>query len=252
MAGGTRTGWMMILLLCWSAGLVSPLQVYSGRVAIIVDDLGARRQPSEALLSIDAPLTFSILPSRPWSRWIAEQVEAHGNELMLHLPMEAHSPVKHHPEDLEISMNMSDAQIVETIEAALADVPGAVGVDHHQGSLLSEDRRRMRVVLSEIARRGLFYVDSLTTPRSVAYEVGSQLGIRITRNRLFLDNVRTVTAICQQIRELGDIALRNGSAIGIAHPYHVTIEALQQAVPELKARGIEVVPVSQLIPRGND
>ncbi len=216
-------------------------------VAIIIDDFGDHRSTAEAFLEIDSPLTYSILPGRPMSQWTAKRASAKGREIMLHLPMEPHRYPEHNPGPMAVLSHMSERDIRQTVKDALMSVPGVIGVDNHMGSLITEDPRVMRIVLEELMARRLFYIDSLTTAKSVAYDVGLSLGMHVAKNRVFLDNERRVAYTEQRLKRLGDIALRHGRAIAIGHVARTTAEALQQGIPELEARGVCVVPVSRLV-----
>jgi len=43
------------------------------------------------------------------------------------------------------------------------------------------------------------------------------------------------------------IAKKNGSAVAIGHPFPETLDVLEEYIPQLKAAGIKLLPVSQLI-----
>jgi hypothetical protein len=43
------------------------------------------------------------------------------------------------------------------------------------------------------------------------------------------------------------LSIKRGNAIGIGHPYPETIEAIGDALPELKEMGVEVVPVTEML-----
>ena len=102
-------------------------------------------------------------------------------------------------------------------------------------------------LFNELKKRGLFFLDSRTSKNTVAYSVAKEMGLKAVERNIFLDNNQDVKSINSQIYKLAGLAIKDGSAIGIGHPYPATIEALKQMIPELKAKGIEVVPVSQLV-----
>jgi polysaccharide deacetylase 2 family uncharacterized protein YibQ len=72
------------------------------------------------------------------------------------------------------------------------------------------------------------------------------------RRHVFLDNVHQVDAIKAQLETLLAKARKQGSAIGIAHPYPETLAVLTEELPKLEAAGIELVPVSTLIQTGSE
>jgi hypothetical protein len=118
------------------------------------------------------------------------------------------------------------------------------------GSKFTEDPDKIRPVLKVLREKGLIFVDSRTSKDSVAYKLAKEMGLKATQRQIFLDNNQTEEAIIKQIMKLERLTKtekgRNG-VIAIAHPYPSTISALSKALPKLKASGIEIVPVSQLV-----
>ena len=44
-----------------------------------------------------------------------------------------------------------------------------------------------------------------------------------------------------------ELAQRNGFAVAIGHPKDVTLDALEEWLPEVKARGFAVVPLTTIV-----
>ena len=115
------------------------------------------------------------------------------------------------------------------------------------GSKFTEDPERMRLVLEDLKRRGLFFLDSRTTPNTVGFRLSQELGLKTGQRNVFLDNERDVSKIKIKIFELIQLSHRNGGAIGIAHPHAETIQALRETLPSLRENGVKLVPVSSLL-----
>ena len=86
-----------------------------------------------------------------------------------------------------------------------------------------------------VQQRGLYFIDSLTNPLSVAESEAQQAGIPTDRRDVFLDNDRSLDGLFQQFQRAMDIAERKGSAILIGHPYPETLDFLEVVLPELIA-----------------
>ena len=218
-----------------------------GRVAIIMDDLGRSLPQARRLLAIEQPVTLAILPGEPHAAAVANAAHAAGREVMLHVPMEPQGYPVVDPGDDALLLSQGEGKWHEAISAQLAQVPHAVGVNNHMGSRFTEDERGMGVVMEVLRGRGLFFVDSLTSNHSVAGSAGSQAGVPVLRRDVFLDNVAEVRAIVREIERLAEKARRNGSALGICHPYPETFAALQQELPRLAREGVEFVRVGELV-----
>jgi hypothetical protein len=105
----------------------------------------------------------------------------------------------------------------------------------------------MILVMQELKSRGLFFLDSRTSKMTKAYRAAQQLKVPSAERNVFLDNIQTPQAIRSQMKRLIQLARLKGSAIGIAHPHKVTLEVLKKDIPKLNSRGVELVPVSQLV-----
>jgi hypothetical protein len=224
-----------------------PLAPSLARVAIVIDDFGSNMGIARKFLALPFPITFSILPHLRYSREVADMVHAQDREVMLHLPMQPLGYPKTDPGKGALLLSMSQAQIAEAIEEAIRSCPHATGLNNHMGSKFTEDPDHMKIVLKELGRRKLFFLDSYTTPRSVAHSVGQELRVPSLRRDIFLDHTDTEEAIQAQLEQLIKKAKIQGDVIAIGHPYESTYNVLNRAAGLFRKEGITVVPASQLI-----
>jgi polysaccharide deacetylase 2 family uncharacterized protein YibQ len=116
------------------------------------------------------------------------------------------------------------------------------------GSLLTRHPGHMDWLMSEMnAQGGLFFVDSVTTVRTVAAHVALERGLPTTRRDVFLDSAADPDSIRRQFARLLAVAHEQGSALAIGHPYPGTLQVLAEVLPQLGMYGVRLVPVSQLI-----
>ena len=216
------------------------------RIAIIIDDLGYDRSLAREFIDLDLPLTLSILPFTPYTNSIAQRARAAGREVMLHLPMEPRSYPRLNPGDGVLLVSMDRGTILKVLDRDLGEIPFVAGVNNHMGSRFTENKEKMTVVLSELKRRGLYFVDSKTSRNSVAYDLAKQMEIRAARRDVFLDNDLSEGALGIQMDRLLNLARHNGHAIGIGHPHKETLWFLTSLQLSLKEKA-EVVPVSALV-----
>jgi polysaccharide deacetylase 2 family uncharacterized protein YibQ len=217
------------------------------KVAIIMDDLGYDIQVAKELLKVGYPVTFSILPNVPQALSTAILAHEQGREVLIHIPMEPQSYPDADPGKNALLVNLSAPEIKHRFKSFLSKVPFAVGGNNHMGSRFTERKTAMETVLKEMKKEGLFFVDSLTTAKSIGYVTAKKIQIPVAVRDVFLDNVKDVDKISAQIVHLTDLAEKKGQAIGICHPYKQTIEALDKAREFFKERNIELVYVSRVL-----
>ncbi|MGZ3606639.1 MAG: divergent polysaccharide deacetylase family protein [Syntrophales bacterium] len=219
------------------------------RVAILIDDIGYDLSPLYELLKIDASLTFAILPHYAHSVDAANILHGAKREILLHLPMEPHTFPDENPGMGALLMSMSDRQIEEEVDKDLDAIPYLSGVNNHMGSKFMEDEAKLYIVFRELKKRNLFFVDSRTTPLSKGPEIAKKVGLRFASRKIFIDNDHDYRTIFQNLTTQigGEFSHKSEPVIMIGHPHLKTIQALKEAIPVLKARGIDVVPVSALV-----
>jgi hypothetical protein len=214
-------------------------------VAIIVDDCGQWLDTERGYIALPIPLTMSVLPHVRYGTLIANEAQAAGKGVMLHLPME---PISHiNPGPGEIKTAMGDAAIVAQTENDVAQVPLATGVNNHEGSEASADPRVMNDVMGVVKAHGLFFIDSMTSAKSVAKQTAQTDGVPTAARDVFLDNQDDVAYSESMLARAVAVAKANGSAIAIGHPRPTTLEALRVMYPKMQAEGIHFVLASQLV-----
>lgn len=216
------------------------------RVGIIIDDLGYDSSLANAFIRLDLPLTFSVLPFTPNTGLIAQKARKEGREIMLHLPMEPISYPAINPGDGVLMVSMDKEMILEILNRDLSQIPFIAGVNNHMGSRFTENEKKMMIVLTELKRRGLYFIDSRTSGGSVAFEVAKRMALRTASRDIFLDNDLSENGLKIQMERLLSLARYKGWAIGIGHPHKETLKLLKRYQSTLK-NNAQVVPVSNLV-----
>jgi polysaccharide deacetylase 2 family uncharacterized protein YibQ len=216
------------------------------KLALVFDDFGYERGgiPRE-VIDLDIPLTITILPTLRYSQDVLAMAKRKQRCVLLHLPMESERKAKTDID--EVTVGMSDKEIANLVRSDLESLPGVDGVSNHEGSLATTDMRVMKAVMNELTGRNLLFFDSLTSPKSVAYNAAVQTGLRSAQNNLFLDdNTERSDDVAARLHELVELAKKNGVAIGIGHPHPWTFEAIRDNLDYLKDAGVEFVTVCDL------
>jgi polysaccharide deacetylase 2 family uncharacterized protein YibQ len=234
-----------LLLLAPAAG--APLSRQPA-ISILIDDIGDRLGPGRQAVELPGPVALAFLPLTPHAAALAQAAHARGKEVLLHLPMQAVEPGPLGPG--AVTLDMDKAQFLRTLEADLASVPHLVGVNNHMGSLLTQHPGHMTWLMQALKRRGnLFFVDSRTSAATVAEQMAQESGLPVLRRHVFLDHDRSLAAVEAEFERLLILARRQGHAVAIGHPYPSTLAVLRARLPQLKAAGIELIPLTEMIRR---
>jgi len=214
-------------------------------IAIIIDDIGYQWRSDSHAISMPYQLTYSFIPAAPFTEKLAALAHHNNKEVMLHLPMQSISNRDSENDAIRLDMNMD--QIGEVLWNGLAEVPFAMGINNHQGSLITQHPGHMQWLMQWLRGTGLYFVDSLTSEQSVARQLAQANGIPSLQRDIFLDHDRSPKAIEQQFDKLLLLAKQKGVAIAIGHPYPATIKMLGRRLPQLKRQGVRLLSVSDLI-----
>lgn len=216
--------------------------------ALIIDDLGDNLEAIKTIINLSRPLDVAILPFSSFARETAELASNHGLEVMLHLPLESVNSKNNGGESLnEINSEMSEEQILAFLKECFEILPKIKGVNNHMGSLITQKKQIMAIILSDIKSRGLFFIDSRTTDKSVAYKLAKEMGLVCGERDFFLDAEANRQSILKQAKLFIKHCEQKGKAIAICHPYPQTLEILPEIIQMIEGSGIKIVPVSRLI-----
>ena len=216
----------------------------AGELNIIIDDFGYRNdEVSDGFLSLGANLTFAVIPGHKYSRSFAKKAFERGYEIIIHMPMESHVSSSGE-EDFVLNTDMTSSEIESRMENVITHLPQAVGMNNHQGSKATENKRVMNVVGSVLKKYEKYFIDSRTTPESIAESMMMSLGVHTANRDVFLDNEADPYLINKQLDQLISIAQHKGSAIGVGHARPMTLQVLQKRIPVLKKAGFQFKFVS--------
>ncbi len=218
-------------------------------IAIVIDDAGLDRPRSKRAWELPGPITLSFLPYAKDLREQARAARAHGDELMLHMPMEPTGHADPGPNALLVSL--SDSDIRQRVTADLDSFEGYVGVNNHMGSRFTAFKPGMETVLRLFKSRGLLFLDSRTTAQTVGESLAQELGVPSINRNVFLDDDEALGAVRKKLSETEEVARRQGFVVAIGHPHENTLQALSEWLPGLAAKGFALAPLTAALRKRN-
>ncbi len=172
--------------------------------------------------------------------------------MLINLPMEPLNFPANDPGPQTLLTSLSEQQNLERLSWVLNRVNGYVGVSNHMGSRFTAQPEALKPVLQAINTRGLLFLDSRSTPRSVATKLAGEIGLPRAFNNRFIDQEAARVAIDARLGEIEKIARENGAAVAMGFPYPVTFERVLGWIPSLEAKGIALAPISAVANRQGD
>jgi polysaccharide deacetylase 2 family uncharacterized protein YibQ len=218
------------------------------RIAIIINGLGLSGAATEAAIQrLPGPVTLAFAPyAKGLPQWIA-LARAAGHEVLLDLPMEPVNFPTNDPGPHTLLTSLTAKQNKVRLHWLLGRVTGYVGVVNRMGSRFTTSEPHVRPIMKELEQRGLLFVDSRSSLRSIAARMAREVGLPRAINNRFIDAEASRTAIDSRLQEIERIAKTAGHAVGIGSPFPITIDRLVRWVQTLEGKGLALAPVSALV-----
>jgi polysaccharide deacetylase 2 family uncharacterized protein YibQ len=217
----------------------------SPTLVIIIDDLGYHLDNGLAFVRLPVKLNLAILPHTANAQVLAQMAAAEGKEVLLHAPM---SNVQNQPMGPgALTPQLGEQKFRDILSNSLASMPYARGINNHMGSELTTMRQPMEWLMDEVSKRGLYFVDSRTTGKTLAAQVATEKQVPTLSRQVFLDNIPTRDAIDRKFRSFLDLAQKNHLAVAIGHPYPETLAYLREVLPGIEALGFRIALVSEVL-----
>ena len=218
------------------------------RIALIVTNLGLSATYTKAALKLlpeDITLSFSHVAPRLKS-WIREARQK-GHEVLMDIPMEPLGFPKNDPGRATLLTSSNEVENLNRLEHVMKKAGGYVGLLGTLGTKFMLHSETFLPILKTIKQRGLIYVDSRSTSRSLGPELASSIQLPKAFNNIFIDKEPSNQKIQSKLDELEKIALKKRFAVGIAQPFPLTIEILSQWAEKLKAKQISLAPITAVV-----
>jgi uncharacterized protein len=233
-----------------------PMAVYAGpaqasakfKIAIVVNGLGQSATATKAALdTLPASVTLGFAPyAADIGRWV-EQARERGHEVLLQVPMEPLDFPDSDPGPRTLRAGQEEEANIQRLTWALSRFTGYAGVTNLLGQRFLSDSEALAPVLTYLNRRGLYFFDNGAASQSVLPMVAGQVGIPAAQSGPALDTVATALEIDRRLSELETQARANGSAVGSAFLYPVSLARIATWARGLESRGFVLVPVSAIV-----
>jgi uncharacterized protein len=215
-------------------------------VAIVVDDTGNVTDKLPLWTSIDAPLSFAVMPYPPLSQQLADQLYLNGYVIMMHTPTD-NAPPNSFSGKGQLATGMNRSTVFATLDTDSQYVPHMTGMNNHQGGRGCDQLDLMTYEVEWAKSKGLFVVDSNSSVSSKVTKACLALGLPKRLNEVFIDHENDPNYLRKAMNELAGIARKNGTAIGICHWHRpFTAPVVGEMVKTLRSQGINFAFVNEI------
>ncbi len=210
------------------------------RIALVVIGLGLARDPTFTATELPAPFGLAFSPyGRELASWM-RYARWRGHEVLLELPVR---PARFPLDDagpLAVAPDLPPERLRQRLETVLAAGKGYFAVMAGAGAYTAAPER-MDPILARLAEAGLGLVE-LGDNRLA--EAAARHGLPYVWSEPPIDRDPAPEAIDLALGRLETRALRNGTALGTLEGAAITYARLQQWLPSLEAKGLQLVPPS--------
>ncbi|MCH9845026.1 MAG: divergent polysaccharide deacetylase family protein [Alphaproteobacteria bacterium] len=213
-------------------------------IAIIIDDIGVDQKRSMKAVQLEGVYTLSFLPYGKQLNRLTQIANDNGHEIFLHQGAEPIGAGDPGPDALLVGMKPEQINLI--IEQSLQKLPMVTGINNHMGSKFSQWQDGMNVLLEHTNDKGLIFIDSFTYKSSQGLYLAHAKNYPSLARDVFIDGERNEEWIEKQLNHTLIIAMRDGFAIAIGHPYDITLDILPQWQKQAEMQGFQFVTISQL------
>ncbi|NWG46052.1 MAG: divergent polysaccharide deacetylase family protein, partial [Alphaproteobacteria bacterium] len=218
------------------------------RIALVLTGLGLSPTATREVLA-DAPDAVSLAFSPHaggLQSWI-NRARAKGHEVMLHLPLEPHDFPANDPGPNTLLAGAGAPENDARLNWVLSRATGYTGLLAEGGHRFTASEDALAPVLATLERRGLLLVEDGASPRSLTERLARTGGVDAGLADRRIDLRLSRAAIDLMLLDLETIARNRGIAIGLGFAYPITVEQIVAWAPTLRTKGIDLVPVSDVL-----
>lgn len=215
------------------------------RVVIIVGGLGLSQTGTQyAIKTLPDEITLAFASNgNSLQRWMQE-ARRDGHEILLQIPFEPFDYPANDPGAGTLTVEAGEQANLADLHKAMARITNYTGITNFMGGRFLADPDALEPIMRDIAQRGIMFVDDGTSARSLTDKFAKTLGIPFATSDMVLDGTQERGYILSKLDDLERTARRNGTAIGVASAFDVSIDAIATWAEEAKTRGIEIVSAS--------
>lgn len=215
------------------------------RIAIVIGGLGlSQTGTQEAIGKLPPEITLGFAPQgNSLGRWM-QAARREGHEIVMQVPLEPFDFPNVNPGRNTLKVDAGADENLENLRWVLSRTTNYTAVMNYMGARFSTSPEAMGVMMAELGKRGIGYLDDGSSARSLAPETALKNGVPFAAGDAIIDAVQERGAILDKLDELERTARAKGFAVGTGNAFGLTVDAVAAWASEVRKRGIEIVPIS--------
>ncbi|WKC79213.1 divergent polysaccharide deacetylase family protein [Borreliella turdi] len=200
---------------------------------LIIDDVGYDEFMLERFIKLNLEINYAIIPFLPKSMSLYKKLKNNNKKVIIHFPMQS----KHRNSIEKFHINIKDKkeEIHKKIEKTFKMYPDIKIMNNHMGSLITSNKDLMKIILIKLKEIDRYFFDSVTIAGGVPETIGKEIGVRVEKRDVFLDNKDTEEAVVKELEKAKNIARKHGIVKVIGHIWSKnTLRVLKKEEPNLK------------------
>lgn len=217
------------------------------RIAIVIGGLGLSQTGTQrALRLLPEEITLGFASTgNSLLRWM-QDARRGGHEILLQVPLEPFDYPDNDPGPLTLLNSNSEDVNLARLHESMGKITNYTGIMNFLGGRFLADAGSVEPVMRDIGQRGLLFLDDGSSAQSLSGTYAKAFSVPHAFADVVLDNEVSRKAVLAKLDELERIALRKGTAIGVASAFDESVDAVVQWAGEASKRGIEIVGISAL------
>ncbi len=217
------------------------------KIFLVIDDAGLALHETQRFLDIPVPMTIAVLPHQKQTREVCIAVGRDElKEIILHQPMEAYDAQKKTGPGAILNTT-PPSEVRQILDRNFRSVRGAVGMNNHMGSKVTENPELMREVLRFCKAHDMFFLDSKTAYNSQVPRIAAEKGMHVEQRDVFLDIHQDRDYIRKMWGSAVNKARENGAVIAIGHIWSAeSASAVRDSYETLLNQGYTFHKLSEL------
>ena len=237
-----------LFISCDSKKEIEQIVPVKGNICIIIDDFGnSMNETIMDFVSLKNDITFAVIPGLPYTKEFARLADSLEIETIIHMPME-NKEYEGEYADYLLHERLNATEVKKRVNLAFSEIPNAIGMNNHQGSKATTSLQLMKDLARTLKPLNLYFIDSFTNPKSLAFITMRRYGVKTELRQIFLDHIEEEQYVRSQLDSLVILSKEMHVAIGIGHATKpLTIEILKSEIPKLKSEGYRFLKASEIV-----